>query len=118
MKFTGSTSLSREQLRADFDQARSLGQVRLGEHCVYFQKFSGTYALPSGRIFRAWVRQEEVRANLCCGRANFDQFYLMVQEEGGAVCRGQVLSKETGRACLDRIRAENPGTLIAPPDRL
>ena len=117
MKFTGSTSLPREQLCADFRQARSLGRVRLGEHCVYFQKFSGTFALPYDRILRAWVRQEEVRANLCCGRANFDQFYLMVQEEGCAVHRGQVLSKEAGRACLDRIRAKNPGTLIAPPDR-
>lgn len=117
MKFTGCAALPQEKLRADFDQARNLGRVRLGAHGVYIQRFSGTYTLPYGRILRAWVRQEEVNANLCCGRANFDQFYLMVQEADGPLSRGQVLNKEAGRACLDRIRSENPNVLIGPPDR-
>lgn len=117
MKFTGPTTLTREQLREDFVRARNLGRARLGEHCVYVQKFSGVRCLPYGQIRRAWVRQEEVNANLCCGRASFDLFYLMVQGEDGEPLRGHVLSKEAGLACLDRIRTETPGVLIGPPKK-
>ena len=89
MKFTGPTTLTREQLREDFARARNLGRVRLGEHCVYVQKFSGARCLPYGQIRRAWVRQEEVNANLCCGRANFDQFYLCLLYTSGGSARSE-----------------------------
>ena len=50
------------------------GRVRLGESCLFFPKFSGTTYLPYSQIVNAYLRQEEVNANLCCGRANFDQW--------------------------------------------
>lgn len=109
--------LPQQELRADFHQARSLGQVLLGERFVHIRKFSGTRSLPYHQISRAWVRQEEVNANLCCGRANFDQFYLMIQEKDGLPLRGQVPHKQAGLDCLDQIRAKAPGALIGPPGR-
>lgn len=115
MKFV--SPLPQQELRADFHQARSLGQVRLGERFVHIRKFSGTRSLPYHQISRAWVRQEEVNANLCCGRANFDQFYLMIQEKDGLLLRGQVPHKQAGLDCLARIRAEVPGVLIGLPGR-
>lgn len=115
MKFV--SPLPQQELRADFHQARSLGQVRLGERFVHIRKFSGTRSLPYHQISRAWVRQEEVNANLCCGRANFDQFYLMIQEKDGLLLRGQVPHKQAGLDCLARIWAEAPDVLIGPPDR-
>ena len=115
MKFV--SPLPQQELRADLHQARSLGQVRLGERFIHIRKFSGTRSLPYHQISRAWVRQEEVNANLCCGRANFDQFYLMIQEKDGLLLRGQVPHKQAGLDCLARIRAEAPDVLIGPPDR-
>ena len=109
--------LPKQELRTDFEQARSLGQVRLGERFVHILKFSGTRSLPYHQISRAWVRQEEVNASLCCGRANFDQFYLMIQGQDGLLLRGQVPHKQAGLDCLDRIRAKAPGVLIGPPGR-
>lgn len=115
MKFV--SPLPQQELRADFHQARSLGRVRLGERFVHIHKFSGTRSLPYNQISRAWVRQEEVNASLCCGRANFDQFYLMIQEKDGLLLRGQVPHKQAGLDCLARIRVEVPDVLIGPPDR-
>jgi len=115
MKFV--SPLPQQELRADFHQARSLGRVRLGERFIHIHKFSGTRSLPYNQISRAWVRQEEVISSLCCGRANFDQFYLMIQEKDGLLLRGQVPHKQAGLDCLARIRAEAPDVLIGPPDR-
>ena len=102
------TPLSQEELKQDYQQARDLGKVRLGEHNCYFTRFSGNLSLPYAHIVRAWLRQEEVNANLCCGRANFDQFFLMVQDRDGTVHKGEVVSKELGKEGLALISQYQP----------
>ena len=104
--------LSDEELEQDCAQAQALGQVRLGEQCVFYRKFSGTAYLPYCQIVRAWLRQEEVRARMCCATANFDQFYLVMACTDGQERRGQVLDKPTGQQCLDHIAAKNPEVKI------
>ena len=101
-------SLSQEALKQDFQQARDLGKVRLGQSGCYFTRFSGNLCLPYDHIARAWLRQEEVNANLCCGRANFDQFFLMVRDRSGTVHKGEVLSKELGKEALALISERDP----------
>ncbi|MDY3905865.1 MAG: DUF6709 family protein [Lawsonibacter sp.] len=102
------TSLSPQELKTDFQQARDLGKVRLGQSGCYFTRFAGTVCLPWGQILQAWLRQEEVNANLCCGRANFDQFFLMVRDRSGTVHKGEVLSKELGKEALALISERDP----------
>ena len=107
MKFKPELStavLERQLLDREFSAAWEAGRVRLGESCLFFPKFSGTTYLPYSQIVNAYLRQEEVNANLCCGRANFDQFFLMV--------RGQVLSKEKGKEALALLAAANPAIEI------
>lgn len=99
-------------VKADFDQARSVGKVHLGGNYLFLLKFSGASFLPYGRIIHAWLRQEQVNARLCCGTANFDQFYLMLDCGDGTVRRGQVLNKDVGKDCLAHISARNPEAKI------
>ena len=115
MKFKPEISnavLSAETLEQDYAQAQNLGKVQLGEQCVFFRKFSGTSYLPYGQIVRAWLRQEEVKARMCCATANFDQFYVVMACGGGQELRGQVIDKATGQQCLDHIAAKNPGVKL------
>lgn len=104
--------LSAALLEQDLAQARDVGKVRLGERCVYFTRFSSAAYLPYERVARAWLRQEQVNARLCCGTANFDQFFLMVDAGGGTPLRGQVLGKGPGKDCLAHIAARNPAAQI------
>ena len=99
-------------VKDDFSQARSIGKVHLGSDYLFLLKFSGTSFLPYSRIVHAWLRQEQVNARLCCGTANFDQFYVMLDCGGGTVYRGQVLNKEVGKDCLAHIARQNPGVKI------
>ena len=115
MKFKPEISdspLSAPLLEQDYAQAQNMGKVQLGEQCLYLRKFSGTSYLPYGQIVRAWLRQEEVKARMCCGTANFDQFYLVVSYGGGRERRGHVAGKAEGQRCLDRVAAQNPEVKI------
>jgi len=105
--------LPEELLEREFSQARNIGKVQLGESCLFFKKFSGATYLPYGRILRAWLRQEEVKARMCCATANFDQFYVVMDCDDGQQRRGQVIDKSTGQSCLDHIAARNPAAKIA-----
>lgn len=104
--------MSPEELERDYAQARNMGKIQLGERCLYFRKFSGVSYLTYDQISRAWLRQEEVKARMCCATANFDQFYVVMACADGQERRGQVLDKAAGQSCLDHIAAQNPSVRI------
>ena len=104
--------LPTQALAQDYAQARNMGKVHLGEQCLYLRKFSGVSCLPYSQITRAWLRQEEVKARMCCTTANFDQFHLVMACADGQERRGQVIDKASGQACLDHISAKNPSVKI------
>ena len=106
------TILSPGVLEQDYAQARNMGRVHLGDSCLFFRKFSGATYLPYSHILRAWLRQEEVKARMCCATANFDQFHLVMACADGQERRGQVIDKASGQACLDHISAKNPSVKI------
>ena len=101
-----------EELEQDCAQAQVFDKVRLGERCIYFRKFSGTTYLPYSHISRVWLRQEEVKARMCCATANFDQLYVALSCSDGQERRGQVIDKAAGQRCLDHIAARNPEVKI------
>ena len=101
-------ALPPEALEQDYAQARALDKLQLGAQCIYLRKLSGTVYLPCSRIVRAWLRQEEVKAKMCCGTANFDQFYLVMACGDGREHRWHIPDKAAGQTCLDHITAQNP----------
>ena len=115
MKFKPELSqeiLSYGALEADYAQAQEVGRVRLGARCLYLRKLSGATYVPCGQIVRAWLRQEEVRARMCCATANFDQFYVVMSCGGGREVRWPVEDKAAGQRVLNHISAQNPAVEI------
>lgn len=106
------TALSEGDVSQDFARARSIGKISLGERCLFFQKLLGTSYLPYSQILRAWLRQEEVNARMCCATANFDQFYLVMDCADGRQRRAHMPDKPSGQAALDHIAAHAPETAI------
>ena len=104
--------LPAEVLEQDYAQAKNMDGLHLGEQCLFFRRFSGTTYLPYSRIIRAWLRQEEVKARMCCCTANFDQFFVVLSCADGRERRGQVADKSAGRAALDHITSKNPEVKI------
>ena len=106
------TILSPGVLEQDYAQAQNMGRVHLGDSCLFFRKFSRASYLPYSHILRAWLRQEEVKARMCCATANFDQFFLVMACSDGEERRVQVEDKAAGQVCLDHIAAKNPEVKI------
>lgn len=105
-------TLAPEQVEADLQGARNVGKVRLGQEFLFFSRFAGSTFMPYTEVKHAYLRQEEVTAKMCCGRANFDQFYLMILGSDGVLRKHQVNTLELGRAALDHIAQRNPDALI------
>ena len=105
-------TLTEQELERDLSQARKVGKVRLGERFLFFSRFAGGSYMPYSEVVHAYLRQEEVNAKLCCGRANFDQFYLMLMGSDGALRKHQVTDKEKGKLALEHIARRNPDCLI------
>ena len=101
-----------EELTLEYNSARSIGKLRFGDTRVFFPKFSGVSYLPYAQIAHAWLRVEEVNAKLCCGRANFDQHFLMVKDTDGSVRRAELKDRKQADEALAFIAAHNPSAEI------
>ena len=105
-------SFSDEQLQADLLAAQKVGKVRLGELVLFFSRFAGGTCMPYSEVKHAYIRQEEVNAKLCCGRANFDQFFLMLMGSDGKLRKHQVDDMAQGKLALEHIARLNPACQI------
>lgn len=105
-------SYTDEQLEEDLRTARNVGKVRLGELVLFFSRFGGSTFMPYDQVQHAYLRQEEVTAKMCCGRVNFDQFYLMLKGSDGNLRKHQVKDKAAGKYALEYISAKNPSCII------
>lgn len=105
-------SYTDEQLENDLKQARNMGKVRLGELVLFFSRFAGGTFMPYSEVQHAYLRQEEVNARMCCGRANFDQFFLMLKGSDGKLRKHQVADLAKGKLALEHIARLNPDCLI------
>ena len=93
MKFrpeAGQFPLNQEDCRRDYEGARPLGRVRLGERALYYPRLTWVGVLPLDRVERAYLRLEDVPVGMGCRRVPVGQYYLM------AVCR----NGETKKAAL------------------
>ena len=97
-----------DHLEEDYKSAHKLNKVRFGQNWLFFPKFSGTSYIPYDQVHHAWLRQEAVSAKCCCGRASFDQFYLMVEDSNGTLLRCELGSREKVDEALERIRSLCP----------
>ena len=88
------------ELENDLRGAKNLGKVHLGELVIFFSRFAGGSFMPYSQAEQAYLRQEEVNARLCCGRANFDQFFLMLRGSDGVLRKHQVKDKAAGKCAL------------------
>ena len=100
------------ELEQDLNNALNAGKVRLGDLALFFSRFAGSTFMPYTEVVQAYLRQEEVTAKMCCGRANFDQFYLMILGSDGKLRKHQVADKARGDLALAHISKRNPNVLI------
>ena len=88
-------------------------KVRLGEENLSYKKAFKWKELSYSDIRHAYLRVEEVNAKMCCGRANFDMIFLMLQTDSLPDPLKLPITKiEKGKEMLSLIHRKNPETKI------
>ena len=83
-------------------------KVVLQEKELEYKKGFKWYKLSYPEISKAYLRIEEVNGRLCCGVANFDLYYLMLQTKEGELLKLEVPSKELAKEMLEELEVKNP----------
>ena len=82
-------------------------KIRLNEQNLEYRKGFKWVELSYEEIEKAYLRIEEVNGTLCCGRANFDMYFLMLQVKGGELLKLECTSKESVKEMLELLKEKN-----------
>lgn len=84
MKFKAWTDavLDEETLKKDFDRARGIGAVSIGEKALYFRKLTNRWYVPYEAVERCFRRVNEVSAKMGCCMGSYDRESLIVNAAG------------------------------------
>ena len=105
-------SLDSALLEQDFQQARSIDMVHLGQACLYFPGVLRLRYLPYAQIQWAYLRAEENRMSMCCGKAFVDIWYLLLYADGKQAAKIEFQKKETAKTALAALTGSHPHILI------
>lgn len=83
-------------------------KIVLQEKELEYKKGLKRCTLPYPEISKAYLRIEEVKGRLCCGVANFDLYFLMLQTKEGELLKLEVPSKELAKEMLEELETKNP----------
>lgn len=97
---------------ADFEKAEVFDRAYVGSLGVYCRDGFRMKFVPYPSLERAFIRVQEVNGRLCCGKAVFAYFRLVLVVKGREWC--DILSEDEKAmdAALAAIAARSPGTAI------
>jgi len=99
-------------LEQDWKEARVEEIIRLGQRCLYYPGILKVRYLPYDRIQWAYLRAEENRMAMCCGRVLVDIWYLLLYAEGKQVAKIEFQKKETAKKVLSYLKENQKHILI------
>ena len=97
---------------ADFVSAKAFDKALVGALGVYYRDGFRTKYVPYSALERAFIRVQEVNGRLCCGRATFAYFRLVLVVNGKEW--GDVMSEDEKAMddALAAIAQRSPSTAI------
>lgn len=111
MKFKNGSSAPTpdgEALARDYEQARDLGQVRLGRLGLYFPRLTQTVFLPLESLSHVYLRLEDLPVGMGCRRVPVGQYFLMVVLREGGSRKAALTDRACGDWALAQLRALSP----------
>ena len=109
---TPSGSVSDPAATADYDSAQRFDKVLVGSLGVYYRDGFKTKYVPYPMLERAFIRVQEVNGRMCCGKAVFHYFRLVIVVGGKEW--GDVISEDEKATddALAEIANRSPSTAI------
>lgn len=110
--FSPSGALTDAAVTADFERAEVFDKALVGALGVYYRDGFRTKYVPYSALERAFIRIQEVNGRLCCGKAVF-AYYRLILVVGGKEWGDIMSENETAMdAALAAIARRSPATAI------
>ena len=84
------TPSKEKELLTEFQEAREIGALKIGEANLFFRVRLRQYYIPFTDIKRCFRRVYMVPATMCCGKGNLDIENLVIQGEAGELAQIQL----------------------------
>lgn len=97
-----------EALARDYEQARDLGEVRLGRLGLYLPRLTHIDFLPLESLAHVYLRLEDIPVGMGCRRVPVGQYYLMAILRDGGKRKAALADRACGDWALDQLRALVP----------
>lgn len=82
-------------------------KVKIHDQNMEYKKGLKWLPLSYEEIAGAYLRIEEVNGTFCCGKANFDLYFLMLQLKTGKLLKLESFSKERVKEILEILKQKN-----------
>ncbi len=83
MKFSSlNGKIEDPEVTADYESAGQYEKTRVGKLGVYYPSGFGVRYIPYNEVEQAFIRVQEVNGRMCCGKAVFHYFRLVLRHGG------------------------------------
>ena len=101
-----------EALARDYEQARDLGEVRLGRLGLYLPRLTHIDFLPLESLAHVYLRLEYIPVGMGCRRVPVGQYFLMAVLRNGGSYKAALTDRTCGDWALEQLH-----TLVPDPHR-
>lgn len=104
-------------LLEDYQSAREIGVVRLGEKSLFFRVRLRVYYIPYGDIRRCFRRVFAVPAGVCCGKGDLEVENLVIWGDEGELAQIQLPGTRAAREVIRTLKEKVPEADFSSPNR-
>ncbi|MCD7844556.1 MAG: hypothetical protein LUG57_01600 [Oscillospiraceae bacterium] len=119
MKFYSLTNASGEadpkELASEYEGAREIGKLRLGELRLYFKQGRKVYYIPYSAVCRCFRRVQLVQAKLCCGKGNLEIENLVICGAEGELAQVQLPGTKAAKVLMTELERLIPEAEFGKP---
>ena len=103
------------ELLAEYEKAREIGVVRVGERTLFFKVRLRIYYIPYADVTRCFRRVFLVPAKMCCGKGNLEMENLVVCGEAGELAQIQLPGTRAAKELMKELKARMPHADFSSP---
>lgn len=101
----------------EFNAAREIGALRIGERNLYFRVRLRQYYIPFGEIRRIFRRVFVVSSNVCCGKGELEVENLVIQGEERELAQIQLPGTRAAREAVRVLKEKLPEVDFSTPGK-
>lgn len=101
-------SINADTLKAEFEQAHSIGKVYIGTETLFVKKGLKIYYISFSQIYRAFRRVKAVPARICCGNGEIRLEYVVLCDNKNELCEIDLPDEKASTAVIEELSQKAP----------